>query len=56
MRAFDRPQIVEIKTDDAAVLERKLHIADRVLADRGGWLNPHERIVTLRKFGRCMGW
>lgn len=56
MQAIDRAQSAAVKTDDAAALERKLHIADRVSADRDGWLNPHERIVILRKLGRGMSW
>lgn len=55
-QAIDRAQRAEIKTDDAAASERKLHIADRVSADRDGWLNPHERFVFLRKLGRGMCW
>tara|TARA_R110000764_G_scaffold26708_5_gene63374 strand:- start:5480 stop:5662 length:183 start_codon:yes stop_codon:yes gene_type:complete len=54
LQAIDRAQRAEIKTDVVAALERKLHIADRVSADRDGWLNPHERIVFLRKLGRGM--
>lgn len=56
VQAFGRAQIAEIKADDAAALEGKLHIADRIFADRDGWLNPHERIVVLRKLGRGMSW
>jgi len=36
VQAFDRTPIVEIETDDAAALERKLQAAERVFRDRDG--------------------
>ncbi|MEI4262700.1 aldehyde dehydrogenase family protein [Roseovarius sp. D0-M9] len=54
VQAFDRAQIAEIETDDAAALERKLQAAGRVFADRDGWLKPHQRIVVLRRLAVLM--
>lgn len=54
VQAFDRALIAEIETDDAAALERKLQAADRVFADRDGWLKPHERIAVLRRLAALM--
>ncbi|MGX0976261.1 acyl-CoA reductase-like NAD-dependent aldehyde dehydrogenase [Roseovarius sp. MBR-51] len=54
VQAFDRAQIAEIETDDAAMLERKLQVADRVFRDRDGWLKPHQRIAVLRKLAVLM--
>ena len=54
VQAFDRAPIVEIETDDAAALERKLQAAERVFRDRDGWLNPHQRIAILRKLAALM--
>ena len=53
-QAFDRAQIAEVETDDAAALERKLQAAERVFKDRGGWLQPHQRIAVLRKLATLM--
>ncbi|SEB00034.1 aldehyde dehydrogenase family protein [Rubrimonas cliftonensis] len=54
VQAFDRAAIAEVKTDDAAALERKLHAADKVFRDRDGWLKPHERIAILRRLAALM--
>ena len=54
VQAFDRAQIAEIETDDAAALERKLQRADRVFRDRDGWLMPYQRIALLRKLAALM--
>ncbi|MGX1098161.1 aldehyde dehydrogenase family protein [Amorphus sp. MBR-141] len=54
VQAFDRAPIVEIETDDAAALERKLQAAERVFRDRDDWLNPHQRIAILRKLAALM--
>ncbi|WP_183316876.1 aldehyde dehydrogenase family protein [Chelatococcus caeni] len=54
VQAFDRAPIVEIESDDAAALERKLQAADRVFRDRDGWLKPHQRITILRKLAALM--
>ncbi len=54
MQAFNRSLIAEIETDDEAALERKLQSAERVFADRNGWLKPHERIAILRKLATLM--
>lgn len=54
VQAFDRATIAEIETDDAAALERKLEAAERVFADRDGWLQPHQRIAILRKLAALM--
>ncbi|MGE6696654.1 aldehyde dehydrogenase family protein [Hyphomonas sp. NPDC076900] len=53
-QAFDRAQIAEVETDDAAALERKLQAAERIFRDRGGWLQPHQRIAVLRKLAALM--
>ena len=54
VQAFDRAPIVEIATDDAAALERKLQAAERVFRDRDGWLKPHERVAILRRLAALM--
>jgi acyl-CoA reductase-like NAD-dependent aldehyde dehydrogenase len=54
VQAFDRASIAEIKTDDAAALERKLRSADRTFRDRDGWLKPHRRIAILRRLAALM--
>ncbi|MEQ8898596.1 MAG: aldehyde dehydrogenase family protein [Roseovarius sp.] len=54
VQAFDRTQIAEIETDDAAALERKLQAAERVFLDRDGWLKPHQRIAVLRRLAALM--
>lgn len=54
LQAFDQVPIVEIKTDDAEALERKLQAADRAFKDRDGWLKPHQRIAILRKLAALM--
>jgi len=54
VQAFDRAQIAEIETDDAAALERKLQAADRVFRDRDGWLKPHQRIAVLHRLAGLM--
>ncbi|WP_367345338.1 aldehyde dehydrogenase family protein [Stenotrophomonas bentonitica] len=54
VQAFDRAQIGEVPTDDAAALERKLRAAERVFKDRDGWLPPHQRIAILRRLAALM--
>ncbi len=54
VQAFDRAIIAEVASDDAAALERKLQAAERVFADRDGWLKPHQRIAILRKLAALM--
>ncbi len=54
VQAFDRAPIQEIPTEDAAALEKKLQAAQKVLADRDGWLKPHQRIAILRKIAAIM--
>ncbi|MFN3312516.1 MAG: aldehyde dehydrogenase family protein [Hyphomonas sp.] len=54
VQAFDRAPIAEIETDNAAALERKLEAAERAFSDRGGWLEPHQRIAILRKLAALM--
>ncbi|OEY99667.1 MULTISPECIES: aldehyde dehydrogenase family protein [Stenotrophomonas] len=54
VQAFDRAQIAEVPTDDAAALERKLRAAERVFKDRDGWLPPHQRIAILRRLAALM--
>lgn len=48
-QAFDRAFITELPADDAAALDRKLDIAAKALADRGGWLPAYQRMAILRK-------
>ncbi|WP_315385653.1 aldehyde dehydrogenase family protein [uncultured Stenotrophomonas sp.] len=54
VQAFDRAQIAEVPTDDAAALERKLQAAARAFKDRDGWLPPHQRIAILRRLAALM--
>ncbi|HEU0070218.1 MAG TPA: aldehyde dehydrogenase family protein [Alphaproteobacteria bacterium] len=54
VQAFDRALIKEIPTEDAAALEKKLQAAQKLLADRDGWLKPHQRIAILRKIAAIM--
>ncbi len=54
VQAFDRALIAEIPTEDAAALETKLQAAQKVFADRDGWLKPHQRIAILRKIAAIM--
>lgn len=54
VQAFDRAPITEVRTDDAAALERKLEAAERVFRDRDGWLKPHQRIAILRRLAVLM--
>lgn len=54
VQAFDRAPIMEIETDDAAALERKLQAAEKVFRDRDSWLKPHQRIAILRKLAALM--
>jgi acyl-CoA reductase-like NAD-dependent aldehyde dehydrogenase len=53
-QAFDRAPITELQSDDAAALERKIAAAARVFADRGAWLQTHEKIAILRKLASLM--
>lgn len=54
VQAFDRAPVAEIETDDAAALERKLQVAERVFKDRDSWLQPHRRITILRRLAALM--
>lgn len=54
VQAFDRAPISEIPTEDAAALEAKLQAAQKVFANRSGWLKPHQRIDILRKMAAIM--
>ncbi|MGC1303062.1 MAG: aldehyde dehydrogenase family protein [Caulobacteraceae bacterium] len=54
VQAFDRAPIAQLEGDDAAALDRKLTAARKVLADRGGWLQVHQRIAILRKLAELM--
>ncbi|KRA54494.1 aldehyde dehydrogenase [Pseudoxanthomonas sp. Root65] len=54
VQAFDRTPIAEIGVDDAAALERKLQVAERVFKDRDGWLKPHQRVAILRRLAALM--
>lgn len=49
VQAFDRSLIEAVPMDDAAALERKLALAAKVFADRGGWLKAHQRTAVLLK-------
>ena len=53
-QAFDRVKFSEVPTDDARALEDKLERASRALADRDGWLAPHQRIGVLRELARLV--
>jgi acyl-CoA reductase-like NAD-dependent aldehyde dehydrogenase len=53
-QAFDRAPITELQSDDAAALERKIAAAARVFADRGAWLQTHEKMAILRKLALLM--
>lgn len=54
VQAFDRAPIKDIKTDDAAALERKLENAEHAFRNRDGWLKPHQRIAILRRLAVLM--
>jgi acyl-CoA reductase-like NAD-dependent aldehyde dehydrogenase len=54
VQAFDRTPIARLESDDGAALERKIVAAQRVFADRGAWLKPHERMAILRRLARLM--
>jgi acyl-CoA reductase-like NAD-dependent aldehyde dehydrogenase len=49
VQAFDRTPITEIKSDDAAALDRKIETARRLYSERALWLKPHQRMEILRK-------
>ncbi|MDE1995669.1 MAG: aldehyde dehydrogenase family protein [Rhizobiaceae bacterium] len=49
VQAFDRSPIATLQSDDAAALERKLSLAQRLFKDRAGWLKPYQRIEILHK-------
>jgi acyl-CoA reductase-like NAD-dependent aldehyde dehydrogenase len=48
-QAFDRALVAEIPADDAGTLEAKLATAARALANRDGWLKPHQRSAILHR-------
>jgi acyl-CoA reductase-like NAD-dependent aldehyde dehydrogenase len=54
VQAFDRTPIAELKSDDAAALDRKIENARRLYCDRGSWLKPHRRTEVLRKLAVLM--
>jgi acyl-CoA reductase-like NAD-dependent aldehyde dehydrogenase len=54
VQAFDRTPIAQLDSDGAAALERKIETAQRLFADRGAWLKPHQRIEILRKLAGLM--
>ncbi len=54
VQAYDRAPIARLESDDAAALERKIEIARKVFADRGGWLKPHQRVAILTKLAALM--
>src|SRR6201997_2530024 len=49
VQAFDRTPITEIKSEDAAALDRKIETARRLYSERALWLKPHQRMEILRK-------
>lgn len=54
VQAYDRAPVAEIETDNAAALERKLEAARSAFNDRGGWLEPHQRMSILRRLAGLM--
>jgi glycine/D-amino acid oxidase-like deaminating enzyme len=52
--AFDRKPITQLESDDAAALDDKIEAAQRLFADRSGWLKPHQRIEILSKLAGLM--
>ena len=54
VQAFDRAPITQLDSDDATALERKIETARRLLADRGAWLKPHQRMDVLRRLATLM--
>lgn len=49
VQAFDRTEITELASDDAAALEAKFETARKLFADRKAWLKPHQRIAILNR-------
>jgi acyl-CoA reductase-like NAD-dependent aldehyde dehydrogenase len=49
VQAYDREHIANLPMDDAAALESKLRIARVRFQDRGGWLQPHQRMAVLHR-------
>lgn len=49
VQAYDRKRIAELPTDDGSALEAKLARARARFQDRGGWLQPHQRIAVLHR-------
>lgn len=49
VQAFDRKEITELASDDAAALEAKFETARKLFADRKAWLKPHQRIAILNR-------
>jgi len=54
VQAFDREHIVDLPTDDAATLERKLTVARARFEDRGGWLKAHQRMAVLHRLAELV--
>jgi acyl-CoA reductase-like NAD-dependent aldehyde dehydrogenase len=54
VQAFDRAQIAQLESDDAAALERKIVSATRLFANRDAQLKPHQRMDILRELIRLM--
>jgi acyl-CoA reductase-like NAD-dependent aldehyde dehydrogenase len=54
VQAFDRAQIAQLESDDAAALERKIVSATRLFANRDAQLKPHQRMDILRELTRLM--
>jgi acyl-CoA reductase-like NAD-dependent aldehyde dehydrogenase len=54
VQAFDRAPITRLESDDQAALERKIDAAQRLSADRGARLKPHQRMDILRKLATLM--
>ncbi|MET3723590.1 aldehyde dehydrogenase family protein [Sphingomonas trueperi] len=54
VQAFDRAKIADLDVDDAAALEAKFVVAERLYRDRVSWLPPHRRIAILRMLGELV--
>jgi acyl-CoA reductase-like NAD-dependent aldehyde dehydrogenase len=54
VQAFDRAQIAQLESDDAAALERKIVSATRLFANRDAQLKPEQRMDILRELTRLM--
>jgi acyl-CoA reductase-like NAD-dependent aldehyde dehydrogenase len=54
VQAFDQTPIAELKSDDAAALDRKIETARALFGERGAWLKPHQRMHILGKLAGLM--